>query len=159
MHMRLSKPIKLTNRGDTIVEVLICLALVSLILAGAYSLTNQNVRQIQDTNERSQALQLAQEQIERLRIFVPAQIAAGQSTALANQCLDSGASPQSPSSPQNPDDCDVSPSGSLATDCSSPFCYKIVIVAAAANSYQVIVTWPSLVAGGTSQVTEYYRPS
>lgn len=163
MHMRLFRGTHHSQHGDTIVEVLICLAVISLILAAAYAMTSHNVRAIQDTNERSQALQLAQQQVERLRIFVPTSIAMGTSTTLTNQCLDDGASASNPSSPQVPDDCDISPSGGSAQDCASPFCYKIsvsnvVVAGVPTNSYQVIVTWPSLL-GNQSSVTEFYRPS
>lgn len=57
----------LTQAGDTIVEVLIATAVVSLILAGAYASANKNVATIQDTQEHSEALKLVQTQVEYLR--------------------------------------------------------------------------------------------
>lgn len=53
--------------GDTIVEVLIAIALVSLIITGAYVTANRSVKTLQDTSEHAQALKLVQAQIEFLR--------------------------------------------------------------------------------------------
>jgi len=55
------------NRGDTIVEVLICILVISSVLAGAFAVTNQSLLEVQDSQERSQAVKIAETQIERLR--------------------------------------------------------------------------------------------
>ena len=56
-----------SQRGDTIVEVLISVAIASMMLASAYAITSRNMRTTRDTQEHSQALQIAQQQVERLR--------------------------------------------------------------------------------------------
>lgn len=55
------------QRGDTIVEVLIALAIISSVLAGAFFVTNRSAQNVRDTEEHAQALQLLQGQIELVR--------------------------------------------------------------------------------------------
>lgn len=58
---------KLHQRGDTIVEVLIAITIVSLILGGAYVTSRNSLDATQDTQEHLDALQLTQAQIELVR--------------------------------------------------------------------------------------------
>src|SRR5690606_39104613 len=53
--------------GDTIVEVLIAIAVVSSVLAITYSIMNRNLLTMRDNQERTEAMKLAQGQIEALR--------------------------------------------------------------------------------------------
>jgi prepilin-type N-terminal cleavage/methylation domain-containing protein len=55
------------QRGDTIIEVLIAVAIISLILAASYGIVNRNIATNQDTQEHSQGQQIVQRQIELLR--------------------------------------------------------------------------------------------
>jgi prepilin-type N-terminal cleavage/methylation domain-containing protein len=55
------------ERGDTIVEVLIAIAIVSLILGGAYATTNRSVQTTRAAEERGNALKLAESQVEQLK--------------------------------------------------------------------------------------------
>lgn len=61
------------QRGDTMVEVLIAIAVVSLILGGAYVTTNKSLQATRAAQERSVALKLAESQIERLKGLVESQ--------------------------------------------------------------------------------------
>jgi prepilin-type N-terminal cleavage/methylation domain-containing protein len=61
---------RLHQRGDTIVEVLVAITIVSLILGGAYATSNNSLNATQDAQEHGNALQLAQGQIELLRTLV-----------------------------------------------------------------------------------------
>jgi prepilin-type N-terminal cleavage/methylation domain-containing protein len=58
---------KLHQRGDTIVEVLIAITIVSMILGGAYVTSHNSLDATQDAQEHDNALQLAQGQVELLR--------------------------------------------------------------------------------------------
>src|ERR1700677_849276 len=58
---------KLHQRGDTIVEVLIAITIVSMILGGAYLTSHNSLDATQDAQEHDNALQLAQGQVELLR--------------------------------------------------------------------------------------------
>lgn len=55
------------QRGDTIVEVLICVLIVSLVLTGAYVTTQRSSVGIRNSQEHAEALKLIQSQIEQLR--------------------------------------------------------------------------------------------
>lgn len=59
------------QRGDTIVEVMIAIAVISSVLAGAFYMTNHSTRAVRDSEEHAQALQLLQGQLEQLRAAAP----------------------------------------------------------------------------------------
>lgn len=67
MSIKLRHTIKLHQRGDTIVEVLIAIVIISLILGGAYVTSHDSLDATLDAQEHSDALQLTQAQIELLR--------------------------------------------------------------------------------------------
>lgn len=55
------------QRGDTIVEVLIAIAVISLVLGGAYVTTNRNLLATRAAQERSNALTLVESQLEQIK--------------------------------------------------------------------------------------------
>lgn len=55
------------ERGDTIVEVLIAVAVVALVLAGAYVATNRSLLAARSSQERLNALKLAEAQMELVK--------------------------------------------------------------------------------------------
>lgn len=57
----------LGQAGDTIVEVLIAIAIISLVLTAAYATTNRNTIATQNNEEHIQAQHLVEAQIEALR--------------------------------------------------------------------------------------------
>jgi Tfp pilus assembly protein PilV len=61
------KKFQISQAGDTIVEVVIAVAIVSTILAGAFTVTNRSTIAVRDSEEHAQALQLLQGQVELLR--------------------------------------------------------------------------------------------
>lgn len=61
----MSKYKALNNTGDTIVEVLIAIAIVSLVLTSAYALTNRNTAASQEAQEQTNALKLVERQSEQ----------------------------------------------------------------------------------------------
>src|ERR1017187_1268844 len=66
--MRLSsKFIKLHQKGDTIIEVLIAIAIISFILGGAYVTSNNSLLATHDAQEHGAALQLLQTEVELLK--------------------------------------------------------------------------------------------
>lgn len=67
MFVKAKKFFSISNqRGDTIVEVLIAAAIISLVLVAAYGLTSRNTRAIMDNQEQSFGMKLAEEQLEFL---------------------------------------------------------------------------------------------
>lgn len=58
---------RLSQTGDTLVEVLVCISIVSLILAGAYATTNRSATAVRNSQEHSEALKLIESQLEQIR--------------------------------------------------------------------------------------------
>jgi type II secretory pathway pseudopilin PulG len=58
---------KLNAAGDTIVEVLIAMAVVSLVLASAFVVVSRTLRNAQQAREHTEALQLLQGQLEQAK--------------------------------------------------------------------------------------------
>jgi len=59
----------LGQAGDTIIEVLIAIAIVSSVLGIAYATMNRGLKQARDIQERTEALKLLQGQVESLRFL------------------------------------------------------------------------------------------
>ncbi len=57
----------LKERGDTIVEVLIAIAIVSLTLTGAYTSVNRSSNATRTAQERGEALKWAETQVEQIK--------------------------------------------------------------------------------------------
>lgn len=55
------------QQGDTIVEVLIAIAIVSLTLAGAYASVNRSSNATRTAQERGEALKWAETQVEQIK--------------------------------------------------------------------------------------------
>jgi prepilin-type N-terminal cleavage/methylation domain-containing protein len=133
------------QQGDTIVEVLIAIAVVSMVLVAAYVTTVHSVNTMEDTQEHSEALQLAQTQLEFLHNYNSSVTpvadgdcfkADGTLTATASNCV-------------------VNASGTTT----APTLFTIKITNDSPPTYAVAVTWASLSQGGTTNdVTLYYQP-
>lgn len=63
MHLKKIK----NSRGDTIVEVLIASAVIGLMLTGSYITINSSLKNSRQAREHSEALKIAESQIEGLR--------------------------------------------------------------------------------------------
>jgi len=129
------------QQGDTIVEVLIAIAVVSLVLTAAYAITNKNTIAIQTNQERVQAQHLVESQIEALR--------SNKGITITNSSIDNcfdGLNQASGAS------CTVQATGSGAD-------YELNIVGPTGGVYTVSAKWTSI--GGhtdnDSNVTMYYR--
>lgn len=77
MRIRIPSFGRLNERGDTIVEVLISIAVISLILGGAYVATNRSLQATRDAQEHGDALKLVESQIEQIKGIGPAQLFKG----------------------------------------------------------------------------------
>ncbi len=121
------------NRGDTIVEVLIAIAVVSLVLAGAFTSTRRSANATRTAQEYGEALKLAETQVERIKIAVdnnnsPNVLSAG------SFCIDD--------------------SGALAGGCTTGVIPYTILTTHTAGSHDFIVrvTWPGL--SGSTNVSE-----
>lgn len=63
----MKKRINITEKGDTIVEVMLATAVLSLVLAGAFTISNRATRINQTANERTTVSNLLQREAELLK--------------------------------------------------------------------------------------------
>ncbi len=84
MHIPMIRTIHTASRGDTIVEVLISIAIVSLVLAGAYVTTNRSLQATRGAQERAVALKLSESQLERLKGLMATEAGATAVMAMAS---------------------------------------------------------------------------
>src|SRR5687768_7725289 len=59
---------RLKQTGDTIVEVLIAITILSFILGGAYVVVSKSATSMCTAQERGEAVTIAQGQVEKLRV-------------------------------------------------------------------------------------------
>lgn len=128
------------QRGDTIVEVLIAVGIVTLVLAGAYALTARNTQISQEVQEQAYAQKLVEEQTELLR-------ARGVNAGDTNKgCFGGDATGVSYYS-EGDARCTVKNGG-------ADFVLSVAQTAVA-NTYAVSATWDTL-GGSKADVTVYY---
>lgn len=142
----------LGQKGDTLVEVLIAIAVVSSVLGIAYSVMNRNIATIRDNQERSEASKLASNQLELLKTgwqndqnFLPG--------ATGNFCISSTINIVT-----NPDPSNIA--GGYHADCRLSVggndIYRANIVPNGSNGYTVTISWDKI-GGGLSQVVMAYK--
>lgn len=127
---------RFNNKGETVVEVLISIAVVASVLASSYYLVTRSSKQGRAAAERSAALKTAEAKVEILRA-----IKATIPSTATSFCISSG--------------------GALNTDLTSTDCtadgkYKIVITKNAAT-YDIKTTWNGALRDNET-LTLYYRP-
>lgn len=149
--------IRLREAGDTIVEVLICVALVGSALAGSYAIASRNLNATHGSQEHAEALKNVQTQIERLKAAV-----ANNSTPTANIyqtthafCFDSTAANTQhqflPGALTSPNLTGYQPA------CISGF-YHVSILYSGSTDYKFTIQTRWFAAGGgINQVTNFYR--
>lgn len=139
--------------GDTIVEVLICIAVVSTVLVGAFLVSSRSTAAVQDSAEHTQGVQYVQGQVEALRTYLQGNTAADVSSKLPTHttfCMDPTntaavipiASPATP-----PVNCVLTQGGAK---------YNIVDTVLGNNTYDLSVNWLT-VTGATAHQDFFYR--
>jgi len=137
------------QRGDTLVEVLIAIAVVSLVLGGAYVTSSRSLLATRSAQERGNALKIAESQIEQIK-----GLAASNSKALFDAsapspfCISTDGSVVASSDAT----CTVGTNGSPTT--TEP---KFVLsVTRSGNTFTLVETWND-VRSGTDQLQLKYR--
>lgn len=64
-----------TAKGDTIVEVLIAMAVVSSVMAGAFTVSQKSTLAVRDSQERGEMLHILQGQVELVRSIALSEVA------------------------------------------------------------------------------------
>jgi type II secretory pathway pseudopilin PulG len=159
MHIRIKK---LDQLGDTIIEVLIALVIIGTVLGGAFQITSLSLKTELNSNHRSQALKIAETQIETMKTqyVTSATFAASLSgtSAMANVCMNGVALIISP-----PGNCVFDSTGAAAIPGSQPsFTVAITSKSTLLNKWSQIeedVTWTGDNANVTTpdRLTLYYN--
>lgn len=140
------------ERGDTIVEVLISIAVVSFVLGGAYVTTNKSLTSTRASEERSNAVKLVESQAELLKGMVTT--AAGADTinnAPSKFCITGATTVASSSSVACKLDSTGTPTGTEPV-------YNVSIEENAVTSVFTIKNqWNSVQQDGKDQVEMVYR--
>lgn len=171
------------GRGDTIVEVLISIAIISVVITGAYSIANRSLHQGISASEHTEALNLATGQLEALKFREQKSTTADFNSNFANFsaggypnfCLSTAAAGPSDTTNWPPLTNGTNPSsltligvpgGNYNTKCVSPAApaapkYFININVSQPGGtgqplYHITVQW-NAIGGGTDQSQLYYR--
>lgn len=139
------------QRGDTIVEVLICVAIVSMILGGAYVTARRSSQGIRNSQEHAEALKLVQSQLEQIKSNAAEAQPDVFTTNMPTFCMVDG-QPVAGAQPQ----CRQSAAGTPATQ--EPI-YRISVTRQPDNGaakFAVQAEWDS-VTGRPAQETLFYR--
>ncbi len=145
LHRRLQN--SLSQRGDTIVEVLIAIAIISLVLTGAYSTTHKNLVATRSSQEHSEAVKLLQGQIEAGRAsgkLTPGSHSIPTAPFCINTATQAIVTYTAASSICNP------------SSASGGYKYAITISPPSSGVYNLSATWPKL-GGGTDTVNLWYK--
>jgi len=145
---RLKRRRQMGQRGDTIVEVLIAITVVSMILGGAYVTTNHSLLATRDAQERADGLKLVESQLEQLKNVVTTD-SSKLSGHLGGFCLSDANTVQDATDP----DCAMDASGGPTT--AEPT-YHINITGSS-NEYTVTNTWASVTGNGNDTIKMVYR--
>jgi hypothetical protein len=146
----------LGQRGDTIVEVVIAIAVASAALIGAYASTNKNSLSTQTAQERTQAVKLVETQVEYLR--------AASGISAPNNCfvIDSGSGTPGKAvvglGSLGGNLCIVTGDGVKATALDQLVYRLSVSLDGSTNSYKVSAVWDNIAGTGTNNAVMYYRP-
>lgn len=150
------------NRGDTIVEVLISIAVLSLILTTCFALANRSSQAVRQAQERSEALKFNEAQEEALKTFLSDP---GHTAPAANQpfCLQNGAVVTFPT-PLPPADAQADTLTNYPAECSagtedipgSGGRYKTMIVLDA-GAYTATTRWNRVTGKGNDELKIAYK--
>jgi len=153
---RLNKYKPINSRGDTILEVVIAITILSLLLTGALALTQKNLQDERASQEHNDALQLAQSQIEEMRAYATKKVLPTGS----NFCLINNAGQLAPQivGAVVPTPCIVDSGGAEIMTATEPeYTVSITPPAALGTLYRISVTWNSVTGHGNDNVTLYYQ--
>lgn len=148
------KRLLLKQRGDTIVEVMICAAVITSLLVGSYYSLNHSYQAYEATEEQSQGLKLVETQIEDLRSYFPSITVPTSANCFAlNYDSVHHTYSISPSS-----SCTFQADGTAASANSLPT-YTVSIspstISLSPQTYTVTATWQSILGGNAKTSLEY----
>lgn len=146
--------------GDTIVEVLIAMAVASSVMGGAFVVVNRTMANTRQAQEHSEALQLANGQIERIIKLATVNAAAVKSQAPRYMCADQTDGHLITQPTLTATEPITAGDSSYANDCKGigSVQYRIAFKYDLPNDFfKVYITWPSATGNGYDQVNLSYR--
>jgi type II secretory pathway pseudopilin PulG len=140
----------LGRAGDTIVEVMVVLAILGLAISISYATANRSLLNARQAQENSEATELIQSQIEALRTLTQA----GDTPDIFNPilqhyCLIPTGSP--------PTVTYTNAAGSTCSMTSVGYQIDITYSSAPTDTFTVTATWPDVLGEGNDTVTTIYR--
>ena len=151
------------NAGDTIVEVLIAMAVASAVIGSSYLVVNRTMANTRQAQEHTEALEIANNQIESIVTLASnpgASDLTDQNPRFNCVSKDTGSLTPQPqlNFPSND-------SSKYVADClvGTSVQYKVAFeyvttgLTAQQRYYKVYITWPSVTGNGSDQVTMLYR--
>jgi type II secretory pathway pseudopilin PulG len=144
----------LKQRGDTLVEVLLALAIISVTLGSSYALANKSQQAGRYAQERTEAQKIAETQLEKLKTLAP------DSTknifdATKAFCLDTTLN-RKDFSTMPPDSVDTDDFSTYPAECKSGFYNYAIKNLGAGDQFRVTVRWDRI-GGGKDEVSMQYR--
>lgn len=133
------------QKGDTVVEVLIAVAILGLVLASGFAIANRSLRGIRAAQERGEALKVAETQLERIKKY------SDSSTDIyvdgANYCI------------ENDGNVVDQPVGTFDVRCQGGFYSTTTTVDSSSNQYtfRTTVLWDRAGGQGQDTLTLYYK--
>lgn len=150
-------------RGDTIVEVLISIAVASAVLGGAYAVVNRTLQNSQQAQEHSEALNMAEGQLEQLKKIAETDNSVFSTSRVHCIGINDGALHQLSVHSLPQPDASAYPTA-CKTDTATGPGYRVAFQfddKATASPYDdeftVHVDWPSVTGNGDDHVTLLYR--
>ncbi len=128
------------NAGDTIVEVMIAMAVASLVLGGSFTIVNRTLANARQAQEHGEALKLAQGQVESLKGLFKTNPSLKDGV---NDCISAGSVVQASMAQCNNQ-------GTVGYNVSIGY-------SAVSQASTVTVTWPSVTGQGNDTISQVYR--
>lgn len=149
----------LGSRGDTIVEVMIVLAVLSLALSISSATANTSLQKSRNAEEHSESTGIINAQIEQVRAAVKAHVALPTSGVfcMTSPTAFNSSFPVGYTVPDDPKNDQLEPTdGTYPAACVKDY-YHISVVLDADGTYRVRVRWPGIASLGDQQVETNYR--
>jgi type II secretory pathway pseudopilin PulG len=151
---------RLKQTGDTIVEVLIAMAVISLVLAGAFTTANRSSHNVRQAQERSEAIKYSEQQLEQLKALVKSNPSAvfSLTTQTTLFCTSStGLVPFTTGTlpARDSDTFSIYPANCKAGNI--PGSYNLSIIRVGTNDFRVVARWNNAIGTGNDEITMWYR--
>lgn len=152
-----------SQRGDTIIEVLLAMSIVGMVLGASFGIANRSTQIGQDAQERTEALKLAETQVELFKVAYKTNVVIPTRGEDEPFCLTSADTSYTPQDVDSPLCKDVDSSGN------QDGLYSISIIPPGSSisdptgTYEVKITWLRLGAKDNSEnylnnLSLYYKP-